>query len=102
MEFWLVSFANEDPNEIQTRELKEALAQIKNEFDEANRTHARELAEAREGWKKAEETLARELAEVREGWEKAKETHEREINEARSKILQLQASSKLVSHWMAP
>ena len=88
------------------------MAQIKDEFEEAKRTHARELAKAREGWKKAEEILARELAEVRkaeetqarelaevrEGWKKAKETHEREINEARSMILQLQASSKLVSH----
>ena len=98
MQITVGSVANEDPSEIQTRELKEALAQIKNEFEEANRTHARELAEAREGWEKAEETLARELAEVREGWKKARQTHEREINEARSMILQLQVSLKLVSH----
>ena len=74
------------------------MAQIKNELEEANRTHARELAEAREGWKKTEETLARELAEVREGWKKAKETHEREVNEALSTIHQLQAELRVVSH----
>ena len=68
--------------------LKEALAQIKNEFEEANLTHTRELEEANR-------THTRELAEVREGWKKAKETHEREINEM---MLQLQVSLKLVSY----
>ena len=68
--------------------LKEALAQIKNEFEEANLTHTRELEEANR-------THARELAEVREGWKKVKETHEREINEM---MLQLQVSLKLVSY----
>ncbi|EDR15487.1 uncharacterized protein LACBIDRAFT_321354 [Laccaria bicolor S238N-H82] len=52
---------NEDPDDIQTRKLMEALAQVK-----------------------------KELNEVREGWEKAKETHVREINEALSAILPAQ------------
>ena len=56
------------------------MAQIKKEFEEASRTHARELAE------------------VREGWNKAKETHAREINEALSTIHELQAQLKRVSH----
>jgi len=56
------------------------LAQIKKEFEEANLTHARELAEAREGWKKAKETLVREK------------------NEALSSLQQLQAQLKVVSH----
>ncbi|EDR15490.1 uncharacterized protein LACBIDRAFT_301924 [Laccaria bicolor S238N-H82] len=63
---------NENPPDIQIRELREALAQSIKELEEANRTHARELAE------------------VREGWNIAKETHEREINEALSTIHQLQ------------
>ncbi|KIJ95559.1 hypothetical protein K443DRAFT_11279 [Laccaria amethystina LaAM-08-1] len=69
------SAGNEDPNEIQIRELRAALAQIKKGFEEANVTHARELAE------------------VREGCEKAKETHVREINEALSTILPAQLKS---------
>ena len=56
------------------------MTQIKKEFEEANRTHALELAE------------------VREGWEKAKETHVREINEAISAILPAQLK---VGHRMA-
>ena len=60
--------------------MREALAQIKKEFEEANLTHARELAE------------------VREGWEKAKETYERDINEAQSSLRQLQRQLKVVSH----
>ncbi|EDR02754.1 uncharacterized protein LACBIDRAFT_332021 [Laccaria bicolor S238N-H82] len=52
---------NDDPNEIQIRELKEALAQIKREFEEANLTHARELDEVREAWKQAEEAHKREI-----------------------------------------
>ena len=60
--------------------MREALAQIKKEFEEANLTHARELAE------------------VREGWKKAKETYEREINEAQSSLRQLQGQLKVVSH----
>jgi len=56
------------------------LAQIKNEFEEANLTHARELEEANR-------KHARELSEEREGLKKANlETHEREIKEA---LLQL-------------
>jgi hypothetical protein len=53
------------------------LAQTKKEFEEANLTHARELAE------------------VREGWEKAKEIHVREINAAVFPILSAQLN---VSH----
>jgi len=64
------------------RELRGALAQIKNEFEEANLTHARELEEANR-------KHARELSEVREGLKKAKETHEREKKEALTVILQL-------------
>jgi hypothetical protein len=60
--------------------LREALAQIKKEFEEANLAHARELAE------------------VSEGWKTAKETHQREINEALSSLHQLQAQLKVVSH----
>ena len=57
------------------------MARIEKEFEEANLTHARELAE------------------VREGWKKAKETYEREINEAQSALRQLQGRElKLVSH----
>jgi len=56
------------------------LAQIKKESEEANLTHARELAE------------------VREEWKKAKEAHEREINEAQSTINRLQAHLRVVSH----
>jgi len=70
----LCSADNKDPNEIQARQLREALsalAQNKKEFEEANLTHARELTE------------------VREGWEKAKETHKRGIKEALYAILQL-------------
>ena len=83
------------------------MALIKKEFEEANLTHARELAEVREGWKRAKETHARELEEanrkhaqelskLREGLEKANETHKREINEA------LQAQSMVVSHSITP
>ena len=82
--FWLRSADNEDPNEIQTRKLREALAQITKEFEEANQTFARQPAEERERWKIA------------------KEAHEREINEALSKIHELQVRFKVVSHWMAP
>ena len=78
----------EDPNEIPTRELREALVQIKKEFEEA---HARELEEANR-------THAREIAQVREEWKKAKETHEREMDGALSMIHQLQAQLKVVSH----
>ena len=87
-------------------------------FEQANVTHAPELAEVKEGWKKEQETHAREveeanrthaheveeanrthareLAEVREGWKKAKETHEREVNEALSTMLKAQLI--VVSH----
>jgi len=73
-----ISADNEDPNEIQGRQLREALsalAQNKKEMEEANKTHARELAEVIEGWKN-------------------------EINEALSAVLQ--AQSIVVSHSMAP
>ena len=60
--------------------MREALAQIKKEFEEANQTHARELAE------------------VREGSKKAKETYEREMNQAQSSLRQLQGQLKGVSH----
>ena len=60
--------------------MREALAQIKKEFEAANLTHACELAE------------------VREGWKKAKDTYEREINEAQSALRQLQGQLKVVSH----
>ena len=56
------------------------MAQIEKEFEEANQTYARQPAE------------------VREGWKMAKETRDREINEALSKIQQLQAQFKVVSH----
>ncbi|EDR15485.1 uncharacterized protein LACBIDRAFT_321352 [Laccaria bicolor S238N-H82] len=71
---------NEDTNEIQIRELREALAQMKEKY-EANLTHTSELEEANR-------TLVRELAEVREGWNKAMETHECEMNEALSSLHQ--------------
>ena len=60
------------------------MAQIKKEFEDANLTHARDLAE------------------VREGWKKAKETHKREINEAQSTIHQLEAQFVVVSLRMVP
>ena len=69
-----------DPNEIQTRELREALAQIKKELEETNLRHMRELAEVKEERKTAQET------------------HERKINEALSTIHRLEAKSKVVSH----
>ena len=65
------------------------MAQIKEEFEEANLIHAHELGEAIR-------THTRELAEVREGWKKAKETHEREVNEALSAMLKAQLI--VVSH----
>ena len=40
------------------------MAQIKKELEEANLTHARELAEVREEWKKAKETYEREKNEA--------------------------------------
>ena len=55
------------------------MAQIEKEFEEANQTYARQ-------------------PEVREGWKMAKETRDREINEALSKIHELQAQFKVVSH----
>ena len=58
------------------------MAQIKNEFEEANLTHARELEEANR-------KHARELAEVREGLKKVKETHEHEIKEVLTMMLHL-------------
>ena len=82
MDIWSGSADKEDPNEIQIRELREALAQIKKEFEEANLAHARELAE------------------VREALKKAKETHKREKNEVPSAIPP--AQSIRVSHWLAP
>ena len=60
------------------------MAQIKKEFEDANLTHARDLAE------------------VREGWKKAKETHEHETNEAQSTMRQLEAQLMVVSLRMAP
>ena len=76
----LISFSCQQGSEqIHIRELGEALTQIKREFEEANLTHAHELAE------------------VREGWEKVKETHEREINEALSARHQPQVQLKVVS-----
>ncbi|KIJ92417.1 hypothetical protein K443DRAFT_685274 [Laccaria amethystina LaAM-08-1] len=95
---------NEDPNEIQTRELREALSQMKKELEEANLTHARQLevvnrkhgreleGASRKHARELEESNrkhAHELAEVRDGWKKAKETHEREINEGLSTLRQL-------------
>ena len=71
---------NEDPNEIQKRKVKEALAQIEKEFEEANQTYARQPAE------------------VSEAWKMVKEAHDREINETLSKIHELQAQLKAVSH----
>ena len=75
---------NEDPKEIQIRELRKALAQIKKDFEDANLTHARELEEAnRKRSRELEEanlTHARELAALRKESKKAKETHKHEIN----------------------
>ena len=65
---------NGNLNEMQTPEPREAFAQIKNEFEEANETHAREL--------EANRKHAQELAEVGEAWKRAKEMHERELEEA--------------------
>ena len=75
---------NEDPNEIQIRELMEALAHIKKDFEDANLTHARKFKEAnRKRLRELEEanlTHTRELAALRKESKKAKETHKHEIN----------------------
>ena len=48
----------------QIKKFEEANLTHARELEEASRIHARELAEVREGWNKAKETHAREINEA--------------------------------------
>ena len=72
---------NEDPDEIQTRELREALVQIKKELEDANLTHARELEEANRKHAREQEANQKHAREL----EEANRKHARELAEVREK-----------------